>query len=97
MALLDVGASRPQDRVGKLVARVGIANTGWLPGVDGVGQVLALIDIENRIFAHYRDQAPCGAIVRARVLNLELLDEIDLGAVLALAHVAAQLRSLLKR
>ena len=97
MALTDIGASCAQERVGKLVAGVGIANADGLPGIDAVGQILALIDIENRILAHHRDQARRRVIVLALLANLQLLHEIDLGAVLALAHVAAQLQSLLER
>jgi hypothetical protein len=55
-----------------------------------------LIDIEHCILAHHRDQPRCGFIVSTGVVNLQLLDEIDLGAVLALAHVPAQLQSLLE-
>jgi hypothetical protein len=68
-----------------------------LPRVDAIRKVLALVDIEDGIFAHHRDQARCGVIVRALVADLQLLNEIDLGAVLALADVAAQLQGLLER
>ena len=49
------------------------------------------------ILAHHRHEARCGIIVCAFVLNLELLNEIHFRAVLTLAHVAAQLQSLLER
>ena len=42
-------------RVGKLVARIGITNADWLPCIDAIGQVVALIDIENRVLTHHRD------------------------------------------
>ena len=64
--------------------------------LDALGQVLALIDVENRIFAHHRDQASVGFFT-VGVLDLQLLDEIDLRSVLAFAHVAAGLDCLLER
>jgi hypothetical protein len=58
VALADVCASRRvQECVGKLIARVRIANTHRLACADAIGKVLALVDIENRILAHHRDQA----------------------------------------
>ena len=57
VALADVGASFAQECVGKLIARVGIANAHWFSADDAVGKVLALVDIENRVLAHHRDQA----------------------------------------
>ena len=38
-------------------AAVGITSADWLPGIDAIGQVLALVDIENRVLTHHRDQA----------------------------------------
>ena len=67
---------------------------GLVACADAVGQVLTLVDIENRVLAHHRDQARGGGIVRAFVPNVELLHEIDFRAVLALADVAAQLQGL---
>jgi hypothetical protein len=57
LALADVRASRVQECVSKFVARVGIANAHRPSCVDAIGKVLALVDIENRILTHHRDQA----------------------------------------
>jgi hypothetical protein len=37
MAFADVRAGCVQEVIGKLVARVGIANADWLPGADAIG------------------------------------------------------------
>jgi len=96
VALADVGASFAQECVGKLIARVGIADAHWFPTDDAVGEVLALVDIENRILAHHWDQACRRAIVHALVADLQLLHEINFRSALAFADVAAQLRRLLE-
>jgi len=54
-----------------------------------------LIDVEDRVFTQHRDQASFGFVAIA-VSHLQLLDEIDLGAVLALAHMAACFQRLLE-
>ena len=43
--------------LGKPVASVGITNADWLPCADAVGEVLALVDIENGVLTHHWDQA----------------------------------------
>jgi hypothetical protein len=51
------------------------------------GQVVALVNIENRVLAHHRDNARCRGIVRAFVANLKLFDETHFGAAFALAGI----------
>jgi hypothetical protein len=55
-------------------------------------QPLALVNVENRVFAQHRDDA--GFLFVISILGLQLLDEIDLRAVFALADMAAQFRGL---
>jgi len=55
-----------------------------------------LIDVEDRVFAQHRDQASFGFFA-VTVSDLQLLDEVDLGAVLAPAHIAACFECLLER
>jgi hypothetical protein len=52
-----------------------------------VRQALTLTDIEHDVLPHHRDDASCRFVVRFPVADLELLHEIDLGAVLAFADV----------
>jgi hypothetical protein len=52
-----------------------------------------LIDIEDGVLAHHRYQATFGFVADA-VLHLQLLDEVDLRAVLALAHMPARVECL---
>ena len=62
----------------------------------------AKLDLTDRtaiksLFEQHRDQADGRAIVLALVADLQLLHEIHLRAVLALADVAAQFKGLLER
>src|SRR5258706_9791614 len=88
---------KTQECVGKFVTRVRIANAYRLPCRDAIGKVFTLVDIENCVFSQHRHKAGCGFIVRALVVNMELLHEINFCSMLALPHVAAQLQSLLER
>ena len=49
----DVRAGGSDEVVGKLVARVGIANSHRLASGDTILKALALVDVENRVFAHH--------------------------------------------
>ncbi len=55
MALSNIGASRPQELVGKLVARVGISHAHRLSDTNAFGQAFALMDVEHGVFAQHRD------------------------------------------
>jgi hypothetical protein len=96
MALPNVRAGGTQEIVGKLIPRVGIARSHRLAGFDAIRKVLTLIDVEHCIFSHHGNDAR-GLIVRTLVMHLKLLHEIDLGAVLPFADVAAGLDRLLER
>src|SRR5438874_1711254 len=76
MPLPNVGTSRTQELVSKHVPRVGITHTHRLPGSDAIGQTVALIDVENSVFAQHRYQATFGFLAVA-VLHLQLLDKVD--------------------
>ena len=74
---------------------VGIAHLCLAQRQNAVGQAFALIDVENGVFPHHGNDAGF-AFLAVPVGDLELFHEIDLGAVLAFAHVAAQLQCLLE-
>src|ERR1700730_2568107 len=90
----DIGAATPQELINRRVPFVPVARLRIGQRDDPWGQVLALINVENRILAQHGNQARCGLIVRVFVAYLELLHEVYLGAALPLTNVAAQLQSL---
>ncbi len=94
--LADADAAAPQETINGRVALIGIAYLHLAQRQNPIGQAFALIDVENGVFAHHGDDARF-AFLAVLVGDLELLHKIDLGAVLAFAHVAAQLQSLLER
>ena len=95
MPLANICASRLQELIRKPVPSVGIAHAHWLAGSDAVGQTVALIDVEDGLFTQHRDQAAF-RILAVAVLHLQLLDEVNLRAVLAFAHMAAGFECLLE-
>jgi hypothetical protein len=82
--LPDRSAAAPKKFVNGGVPFVPIAHLDLTQRQRSVGQALTLIDVENGVFPHHGNDARC-RFIRALIADLELLDEIDPCAVLALA------------
>jgi hypothetical protein len=87
-ALPYVRTRRAQELVGQVVACIWIANAHRLARGDAIGKPVALVDVKDDVLPQYRYDTRCGVIVRALVTDLQLFDEIDFRAALALANVA---------
>jgi hypothetical protein len=88
-ALANVSPTRNQERVDRLIPLVGIALPDPADCQNAVRQPLALVDVENCVLPQHGHGAGRLSLLLAPFAHLQLLDEIDLGAVPALAHVTA--------
>src|SRR5664279_725767 len=90
-----LNAARTEKFIDRRVAFIKIAHLYFAQRQNAVGQAFTLIDVEHSVFPHHGNDARF-ALLAISIGDLKLLHEIDLRAVLALAHVAAQIQSLLE-
>jgi hypothetical protein len=94
-ALPNIGAAARQKFIEGRVAFVGVAPPDLPRRQNAVRQAIALVNVEHCVFSHHGNDASV-AFLAVVIGDLKLLHEVNFCAVLAAAHRASKLQSLVK-